>query len=376
MTGIVRLTRLAITDFRNIAEARFELPPDGIAAVGDNGQGKTNLLEAIGYLELLRSIRGARDRDLVRFSADAFHVAAEVDGGAVGRVGVGVSRTGEKRVSLDGVPQERMTDALGSVPSVCFAPADVSLVGGGPSERRRFLDVVLALTDPAYLSALRHYRAALVRRNAALRARGSDAGAVRAWEPALATHGATLVRARHAWAEHFTDMFASLALAIGERLPMGLTYSSAFGPHPDVAQELADALGASRDVDRARGATQCGPHRDDLALTLAGRSLKTTGSAGQHRTAAIALRLVEAATFRARTGRQPLVLLDDPFAELDRRRAALVLALIEDATDGGPGQVILCVPRAEEIPDAFTRLERWRVEEGVFRRAAARGQAA
>lgn len=376
MTAIVRLRHLAITDFRNIASARFEFPPDGIAVVGDNGQGKTNLLEAVGYFQLLRSIRGARDRDLVRFTADAFHVSADVDGGPATSASVGVSRAGEKRVSLDGVVRDRLTDALGSVPSVCFAPADIALVGGGPAERRRLLDVVLALTDAAYLSALRSYRAALLRRNAALRARSSDAGAVRAWEPALAAHAATLIRARHAWAEEFAPMFAALARAIGEPLPMDLSYASAFAPHPDVAHELAEALAASRDADRARGATQAGPHRDDLALTLAGRSLKVTGSAGQHRTAAIALRLLEAATFRTRADRQPIVLLDDPFAELDRRRAALVLSLIEDATDGGPGQVILCVPRAEEIPDAFTRLERWRVDGGVFARSALRGQAA
>ncbi|NBW65391.1 DNA replication and repair protein RecF, partial [bacterium] len=114
-----------------------------------------------------------------------------------------------------------------------------------------------------------------------------------------------------------------------------------------------------------RGLTHAGPHRDDLSISLDGRDLRTVGSAGQQRTAAIALRLLEAATLRAR-GAQPLLLLDDPFAELDRRRADRVLALIDAASSHGLGQTVLCVPREEEIPDGFTRLERWRVIDGVF----------
>ena len=141
-----RITSLAVTNFRNIARAELELPPDGIAIVGDNGHGKTNLLEALAYLELLRSMRGARDRDLIRFGTDAFHVAAEVEGTRCRRAAIGVDRAGTKRAQIDGVEQPRLMDALGAVPSVCFSPADVALVTGGPAERRRFLDIVLALT--------------------------------------------------------------------------------------------------------------------------------------------------------------------------------------------------------------------------------------
>ncbi len=347
------------------------MAPDGIAVVGDNGHGKTNLLEAIAYLELLRSMRGARDRDLVQFGADAFHVAAAVTGTRATHVGVGVARTGAKRATLDGVEQSRLGDALGAVPSVCFSPADVALVTGGPADRRRAMDIMLALTDPSYLNALRSYRAALARRNATLRSARHDLAALRAWEPALATHGAGLVRGRHAWVAEFAGRFSELAAAIGEPLPLTVAYESAFGAHDDVAAEIAEAIAGSREQDMRRGATQCGPHRDDLGFALGGRSLKVTGSAGQHRTAAIALRLVEAATFRTRAGIQPVVLLDDPFAELDRRRADRVLGLIQDATADGLGQVVLCVPRADEVPAQFTRLDRWTVRNGVFTRVPA-----
>ncbi|MDA1081009.1 MAG: DNA replication and repair protein RecF [Gemmatimonadetes bacterium] len=368
-----RIVRISVTDFRNIGNAELHLPADGIAVVGDNGHGKTNLLEAIAYLQLLRSMRGARDRDLVRFDCDAFHVGADTDGTRVTRVGIGVAKTSAKRATLDGVEQTRLGSALGAVPSVCFSPADVSLVTGGPSDRRRALDIVLALTDHAYLTALRAYRAALTRRNATLRSSRQNHSSLHAWEPALAQHGAKLVRARHAWVAEFGHRFAALAAAIGEPQPMAVTYESAFGAHDDVASEIADALAASRDQDIRRGATQCGPHRDDLRFVLGARSLKVAGSAGQHRTAAIALRLLEAGTFRTRTGVQPIVLLDDPFAELDRRRADRVLALLQDTTADGLGQVVLCVPREDEVPREFTRLERWTVRDGEFAKSVSRG---
>ena len=197
-----RLATLAVRDFRNLVAVDAPFPDDGVVVVGENGHGKSNLLEAIAYLRLLRSVRGARDRDLIRHGAPAFHVAASCAGAAVRRVSVGVDRQGRKLVTLDGAETTRLTEALDALPSVTFSPRDVDLVAGGPGERRRFLDITLALSAPAYLEALRQYRAALARRNAALREavrRGAAAAGVAAWEPALARHGGSLVRARRAW---------------------------------------------------------------------------------------------------------------------------------------------------------------------------------
>ncbi len=372
----VLLASISIRDFRNIERADIAIPPDGIALVGDNGHGKTNFLEAIAYLALLRSMRGVRDRDLARFGAAAFHVAAESRGTTVQRVSAGAERTGKKRVTLDGVETPRLTDALGALPSVCFSPADIALVAGAPAERRRFLDVALALSSKRYLSALRQYRAALARRNAALRdaARpGAGHSSVAAWEPALAEHGAVLVEERRAWVAEGAAEFTRLCAEIGERAAMGIAYESPLAEAPDVRTALAEALQRGRGLDTRRMMTHAGPHRDDLSVTLSARDLRVVGSAGQHRTAAIALRLLEAATYRARGGAQPVLLLDDPFAELDRTRASRVLALLEESSAKGLGQTILCVPRADEIPRAFTRLERWNIRDGAF---GASGEAA
>jgi DNA replication and repair protein RecF len=361
----VRLATLALRDFRNFARLDLALPADGLVVVGENGQGKTNLLEAAYYLQLLRSVRGARDADLVRFGAAGFHVEGRVRDGVT--IAVGFERASKrKRVTLDGAPMPRLSDAIGALPSVIFSPADMSLVRGAPVERRRYLDILLALTSRTYLTALQTYRAALARRNAALRdaARTGRADArVTVWDAPLAESGGVLWRRRAEWVAGVAERYCALCAAIGERGVASVRYASALESGADPAAAIADALAARLALDVRRGMTQAGPHRDDLTLALDGRDLRVFGSAGQQRSAAIALRLLEWETLRASCGAAPSLLLDDPFAELDARRAGRVLALLSDA---GIGQVLLAVPRDADIPPEFTRLERARIEHGVI----------
>jgi DNA replication and repair protein RecF len=368
-----RLGALVVRDFRNIAHSELACAADGIVVVGENGHGKSNLIEAIAYLRLLRSQRGARDRDLIRFGAPAFHLAATLEGVAAHRVTAAVDKPGRKKITLDGGEPERLTDALDALPSVAFSPRDVDLVAGSPAERRRYIDITLALTSAPYLHALRMYRGALARRNAAIRdalksgRRGREAtSAIAAWEPALAEHGAVLVDARRRWVATHGETFVAQCLAIGERGAPTLSYASAFAEcrsTSEAREMIAAQLERQRDHDLRRGLTQAGPHRDDLALSLDGHDLRGVGSAGQQRTAAIVLRLLEAATHRDATGIIPVLLLDDPFAELDRRRTQRILALLDAM---GAGQCVLCVPREDEIPAQFTRLARWQVRDGEF----------
>lgn len=269
-----RLALLAVRDFRNLANVDLSPPPSGLVIVGENGQGKTNLLEAIAYLQLLRSVRGVRDQDLVRFGAGAFHLAATVDTDRCHDIGIGFeSATKRKRVRVDGEIPDRLSDALGALPSVLFSPADVELIAGAPTVRRRFLDIVLALTTPGYLVALQRYRAALVQRNAALRessrASRPSTASVAVWEPALAEHGAVLMRERVAWAIGVADAFEALCHEIGESARVRVRYSSSLDTTAG-AEGLAAALKARRALDVKRGLTHVGPHRDDLMITIAG----------------------------------------------------------------------------------------------------------
>lgn len=385
------LTRLVARDFRNFTQLDVVVPSRGIVIVGENGHGKTNLLEAVAYLSLLRSMRGARDADMIRFGAPALHVRAELTPPAAAHgVSVGYERgTKRKKATLDGVEQPRLTSALGALPSVGFSPADVSLVSGSPGERRRYLDVALALSSRPYLAALQQYRAALLRRNALLRQAQRDGGRskhhalaeqVSLWEPVLAEQGAIVTAIRQQFVRGHAERFSQLSAAIGEPQPVTMRYAvssaGALDAPPDDAddgslgalaqryrEQFTRALAHQRAQEMRRGMTLVGPHRDELALLMGGRELRTFGSAGQQRSAAIALRLLELATLRDAIGGTPLLLLDDPFAELDLGRASRVLGLLEDT---GVDQVLLAVPRLEDIPAAFTRLERRTMRDGVL----------
>ena len=363
-----RLRHLTVRDFRNLAEVSLDVPAPGLALVGDNGHGKTNLLEAVYYLHLFRSLRGARDVELVRFGAAGFHVAATSVNTRWDKVGAGFERqSGRRRILLDGVPCDRLSDALGAIPSVAFSPADVSLVAGGPGERRRWLDVTLASTSPRYLAALRDYRAALAQRNAALRARSRQSPAA-IWDSAVATLGATLTMARSAFLDWARPRARSYAESLGERGTLELRYRTGEPVPPDASEDqvrdaITSALAEGRDRDAERGVTHHGPHRDDVDLRLESASLRRYGSAGQQRTAAITLRLIECAWHRERGGHDPILLLDDPVAELDRGRAARVLGLLTSET---AGQVLLAVPREDDIPAELTALSRVRVRSGAM----------
>ena len=363
------LESIAIRDFRNLERVDLELPANGIALIGDNGHGKTNFLEAIYYLQILRSVRETRDVDLTRFDAAGFHISAIAQSPVEHPLAVGFDKgTKRKKVTVDGATPRRLSDALGALPSVIFSPRDLELVSGAPSERRRYIDLVLALTDRKYLHALQHYRANLIRRNAALRDAARRGGRsaddrVAVWEPALAEHGTVLIEARAKWVEDSANEFTRLSEMIGERGEARMRYVSPFAESEARHDVLLAAFEEKRSLDIKRGLTHVGPHRDDLELTLDGRELRLFGSAGQQRTAAIALRMLEAATLRAHAGAEPILLLDDPFAELDTRRSTRILELLQK---GGLGQTILAVPRETDIPAELMRLDRVSIRNGVI----------
>ncbi len=363
----IRLDNISIREFRNLERVDLELPPDGAVIVGDNGHGKTNFLEAIYYLQIMRSIRDARDQELTRFDTTGFHISAHAHTPDAHEISVGFDRNAKrKKVSIDGSEVRRLSDALGALPSVMFSPRDLELVSGPPTERRRYLDLVLALTDRKYLQALQHYRANLARRNAALRnatRRGSSANEqqIAVWEPALAEHGSVLIEARAKWVRDHSADFSDRLQGIGEKGDAQMRYVSPFADSEARHDVLLAAFEEKRALDLRRGITHVGPHRDDLELTLDGRDLRLFGSAGQQRSAAIALRLLEAATLRKHAGAEPLLLLDDPFAELDIRRAARILVMLEER---GLGQTILVVPREADVPPGLMRLDRFQITDG------------
>jgi DNA replication and repair protein RecF len=370
---------LRLRTFRNFAELELSLPASGAVIVGENGSGKTNLLEAVHYLEIFRSFRGASDEQLVHFDAEAFHVRGRFEDPTTARTleitAAYEPRTRRKRVTLDGAPVDRLADAIGRLGTVVFSPSDVGIVAGGPGERRRFLDIVLSLNSRAYLDALQRYRNVLLRRNAVLRD-GLSGDVLAVWDDALVESGARVVRARGEWVREYAARFAALYAAISGGAQASMTY------HTDVAVESADddevaaafaaRLQRAAASERERGITLVGPHRDDLRLHMLGASapaeLRQFGSGGQMRTAAVALRLIEAQAVHRARGFQPLLLLDDVFAELDAPRSRRVLELLREQQHG---QVLLTAPKEADVvvdeigAGAFGQpIARWRIAAG------------
>ncbi|MGD8496105.1 MAG: DNA replication and repair protein RecF [Gemmatimonadales bacterium] len=373
--GSAALRTVSLRDFRNFQRLELSVPEAGAMIVGPNGSGKSNLLEAIYYLEIFRSFRGARDRELPRFGEDVFRIEATVErGGATLDLAAAWQKsTRKKKVEVDGNEPERLSDALGSLGAVVFSLDDAELIGGSPSNRRRFFDILLSLAEPGYVGALQRYRAVLEQRNEALRQ--GRLQVVRAWAEGLVEPGARLMAARHAWTLERNEPFGRYHAATAGGAAAGLDYSSTLGEvePPETPDEAAwasrfrQALAANEESDARRGMTQVGPHRDDLVIRAVvddgseRRDLRAYGSGGQRRTAAIALRLVEADTLRDRSGNEPIYLLDDVFAELDRERSARVLELLED---GRSGQVVLTAPKTVDLPLRGGSLARWRIDDG------------
>ena len=358
----MRLERLVVRGFRNLDTLDRAVPSEGAALLGRNGQGKTNLLEAIYYPVLFRSLRGGADAEVAAFGGVGFHVAASVtvDGSPLEIAATYQNAGKRKRIAVDGVDTPRLADAVGRWTAVAFLPGDVGLASGPAAERRQYLDRMLSLADRGYLSALTRYRAALAQRNSALRQ--GRAELVEAFDAPLATAGAVVVAGRLRWLERAEPRFAAELAALGESGRGTLRYHG-----PAALAEPAEwrpALDHARARDLGRGLTTVGPHRDDIVLEVEGKELRAFGSTGQHRSAAIALKLVELDTLAEARGIQPALLLDDVFAELDgERQRRLAARLVQPDVR----QVFITAPRPDELPEVV-HLPRWTVDAGKVSR--------
>jgi DNA replication and repair protein RecF len=353
----VRLRRLVTRGYRNLADLDCEPPPGGLALLGANAQGKTNLLEAIYYPVLFRSFRGSPDQQVMRQGL-GFHIEVHVEGARF--KALEATYTGQKkRISADGDEVDRLTDVVGAWLAVVFLPSDLGLASGAAAERRRYLDRLLSLADRSYLMALTRYRAALAQRNGALRQGRVEVA--QAFAGAMVEPGALLVRKRLEWVRGASEQFAGELECLGESGSARLSYRG----RAELAEEASwfPALAAALPADRSRGVTTVGPQRDDLVLETGGRGLRDYGSTGQQRSAAVALKLIEIATLRDARGTEPALLLDDVFAELDQERQRRLATRLMGSDDR---QIFVTSPRPDELPRNL-QLPVWLVESGVVR---------
>lgn len=331
------LRRLWLTDFRNYEHAEIDLAPGLTAVVGDNGQGKSNLLEAIGYLATLSSFRGAPTEALVRSGSDRAIVRAE--GERDGRellLEAEIVVSGRSRILVNRQRLVRNRDLLGALRVTVFAPDDLTLVKGGPGERRRYLDDALVSLRPKNDVLRMDYERIVRQRNALLKQAGGRLTpeietTLDVWNSKMVECGEALagerLRLLDALRPHLSTAYTQVAGAPAE---IGATYVAPWREHG-----LAASLEALRKDELRRGVSLVGPHRDDVELSIGGLPARTHASQGEQRSLALALRLAAHAVVAGSTGSPPLLLLDDVFSELDPHRSDALLQALP------PGQTVL-----------------------------------
>ncbi len=354
------VTRLELVDFRNYRDATFEFEPGTTAVIGLNGQGKTNLAEAMAYLASLTSFRGAPDDALIRVGADSAVVRATVlqDDLREVLVELELSRTSRNRVQVNKQRLARTRELLGIMRVTVFSPDDLSMIKGGPTERRRFLDDALVALALKYDALRLELDRVLRQRNMLLKqaaGRLSDEVAITldVWDARFAEVGDQFGHARAVLAARLAPMaLEAYEQLAGQPTAVELRYEPTWRH-----RGLATALGESRTDDVRRGQSTVGPHRDELDLSINGLPARTHASQGEQRTLALALRLAAHRMVADKVGSAPVLVLDDVLSELDPGRSAALLQHLPR------GQVILTT--AGVLPDAAHPDAILRIDAGV-----------
>lgn len=364
------LETLTLSNFKNIASASLELSPKINCFLGNNGMGKSNLLDALYLLSFCKSFTGLTDSQLIRHGEDF-----AIIGGHYRRRGqpeelLAALRPGRRKgFKRNGKEYKRLADHLGAFPLVLLSPADMSLTCGEPTERRRFLDQIASQNDPRYYESMVRYGEAMEQRNRMLRAESDDADLYGALELQMDAAGTYLCRVRERTVSEILPLFVRLYSSIsGSEAPRLEYLPSVPAYEPGV---LAERLCTNRRRDLILGHTSSGPHRDDVGMSLDDAPVRRVASQGQTKTYTSALRLAQYMLIRDTLGISPLLLLDDIFDKLDAARVESIMATV--AQDAAFGQIFITDTNRRHLDDIVAMLppvpapsRLWNVQNGVF----------
>ena len=357
----MHLVHLRLRDFRNYMRLDCDFTPGFHLLLGDNAQGKTNILEAIYLLATLRSFRGVGGAQMIRHGQKGYYVGASVLGQGGHEIKLYWSAA-ERKLSLDGRPVRKLTDYLGVLRVVAFCTEDLQLVKGTARMRRRFLDLLLSQTHPTYLPLLQRYTQAVRSRNALLKQRALDEAALEGFSRELIHLGEQIVQRRRELAPRLSPLVRLAYRRIAhDAEELRLEYQ------PNVKKDFTVELAQSRSRERTYRTTLVGPHRDDLQLLLNDRAAAHFGSEGQKRSLAIALKVAQAEYLTGIHGVTPILLIDDVMGELDAKRRGGFLPLLERAHKDR-GQVFMTCTEENWPRDLGGDLQRWEVKAGTLRR--------
>jgi DNA replication and repair protein RecF len=357
----VHLAHLRLRDFRNYPRLDVDFAPGFQLLLGDNAQGKTNVLEAVYLMSTLRSFRGVGSAQMVRHGQKGYFVGGSVVGQGGHEIKMYWSST-ERSLSVDGRQVRRLSDYLGTLRSVVFCTEDLLLVKGTARSRRRFLDLLLSQTHPTYLPSLQRYAQALRSRNALLKRSNLDEVALESFTRELVSVGEEIIRLRRELVPRFSPLARLAYRRIAhEAEELRIEYQ------PSVKKDFGIELAQSRRREQAYRATLIGPHRDDLQLLLNDRSAGQFGSEGQKRTLAIALKMAQAEYLTGIHGSPPILLIDDVMGELDVKRRSGLLPLLERAHQA-QGQVFMTATEENWPSELGRKLQRWQIAKGSLTR--------
>jgi DNA replication and repair protein RecF len=331
------LRRISVLNYKNIAQAEIDLSPKLNCFIGNNGEGKTNLLDAVYYLSFCKSASNPIDSQNIRHDEEFFVIQGRYDNETGGEEDIycGLKRGLKKQFKRNKKEYRRMAEHIGLIPLVMVCPSDYQLIAGGSEERRKFMDVVISQYDHPYLESLMRYNKALMQRNVLLRQEEEPDGEMLGlWELAMAKEGAFIFQKRQEFVERFIPTFQQYYHAISQdKEQVDLVYTS-HGQRGDLLKVIQEG----RDKDRIVGHSLHGIHKDELQMIIDGYPVKHEGSQGQNKTYLISLKMAQFDFLKRASGTTPLLLLDDIFDKLDAGRVEQIVKIVAGE---GFGQIFI-----------------------------------
>ena len=331
------VSTIKVVQFRNLSSQSVSLSSGTNVFVGNNGQGKSNLLEAVYLVATTRSFRRAKDKDMIQFGSDLAKVSA-TDAFSDAEYEIQIPRIGRRKALVSGTSLPTVQSLVGRLPSVCFSTSDLLLVTGEPSDRRRFLDLDISQISARYLDSFSHYKRALEHRNALLkeiREGNQTMSVLSVWNVPIAKHGSSIRKARMDYIDKISPISAIRHEELsGKKEKLFLKYLSS--DHCLTEEDFLTNMDERIHQDISAGFTTTGPQRDDFSICVDEKSASEYASQGQQRTAVLAIKLAQADYWRSFTEQVPLLMLDDIFSDLDPGRRSHVLAVTDSF-----GQVII-----------------------------------
>lgn len=350
---------LELKNFRNYEEAHVEFSEGVNILYGDNAQGKTNILEAVYVGATAKSHRAGRDREMIRFGEEESHIKYFVEKkGMTDRIDMHLKKGRAKGIAVNGIPLRRASDLFGNANVVFFSPEDLNIIKEGPAQRRRFIDMELCQLDKVYMSNLANYNRIILQRNKLLKEMEFHADyldTLQVWDMQLVRYGREVIRRRQEFIQDLESIMQDIHRRItGGREEITVAYEA------NVKEEnLERELERVRERELKARVSLAGPHRDDLAFTLGEVDIRTFGSQGQQRTAALSLKLSEIEMVKKRIGDRPILLLDDVLSELDASRQEKLLDSIQEVQT-----VITCTGVDEFVRNRFPVNKIFKVTQG------------